>query len=72
MYIGIKRNLFWFTEGQTNLNTSWDGKMSLTHNDLIENVPRSNLPTTSKHAPKNLPNWKILYAKQPTPDKKFH
>ena len=61
-------NLFRFIEGPNHFSTSWHAKMSLTLDEPIENVLCSN--STSKHAPKTYRTWKVLYAKQPTPDKK--
>ena len=64
----MKSNLFLFIEGQTYFSTSGHTKMSSTLDEAIKNVLRSNLHTTSKHAPKTCRSWKILFAKQPTPD----
>ena len=61
-------NLFRFIEGPHHFSTSWHAKMSLTLDDPIENFLCSD--STSKHAPKTYRTWKVLYAKQPTPDKK--
>ena len=68
VWIWMKSNLFRFIEGQTTYSTSWHAKMSLTLNGPIKNVLLSNLHTTSNHEPKTYWTWKVLYAKQPTPD----
>ena len=50
------------------LGTSWPAKMSLMLNELISNVLCSNLHTNSENAPKTYRTWKVLHAKQPTPN----
>ena len=49
-------DLLWSIEGQTHFSTSWHAKMSLNPNEPSMNVRCSNLHTTSKHEPQNLPN----------------
>ena len=45
-----------FIEGQTHFCITWHEKVSLTLNELIQSVLRSNLHATSKDAPKTLLN----------------
>jgi hypothetical protein len=41
--------------------------MNLILNEPIQNDPRSNLHSNSKHARKNLPNMESVVFRQPTP-----
>ena len=50
---------------QVNVTFSWE----LVHFNSPLNVLHTMLHTTSKHALKTYRPWKMLYAKQPTPDK---
>jgi hypothetical protein len=42
--------------------------MSLELDEVVQIVLHSNSCTDSKHAPKTYHKWKVLYAKQPTPN----
>ena len=55
-----------FIGDQTRFGTSWHAKMTL--NDLTWKLMSSNLHTNSKHVLKTYQTWKVLYAKQPTPN----
>ena len=59
----MMRNLFQFIEGQTHLSTSWHTKMSLTFNELIENVLLVKPPHYLQACTENLPNMECVVCK---------
>ena len=50
---------------------SRDAKMTLVHNEPIWNALHSNLHTSSNQAPRTYRAWKVMFAKQPTPNQNF-
>jgi hypothetical protein len=65
---GACLELVWRFERRAIYIISLRATMSLELDEVVQNVLHSNSCTDSKHAPKTYHKWKVMYAKQPTPN----